>query len=172
METRSPSPVLVFVLAAAAGTGLHFLYDAFPNLLTMFLAPVNERIWEHVKLLFWPYLAGMVWLCWGGRRSRAPYLASLVVISVAMLAVGYVYHVLLRGEALVFDLVLYAALMALGFLVLPKVLAPLTAAPHGKEITALLALVLLVCILVFTVAPPSGALFQDPAAAAWATLPC
>lgn len=31
---------------------LHFLYDKFPNFLTSIFAPVNESIWEHMKLLF------------------------------------------------------------------------------------------------------------------------
>lgn len=31
---------------------LHFLYDKFPNFLTSIFAPVNESIWEHMKILF------------------------------------------------------------------------------------------------------------------------
>lgn len=31
---------------------LHFLYDVFPNFLTNILAPVNESIFEHMKILF------------------------------------------------------------------------------------------------------------------------
>lgn len=31
---------------------LHFLYDKFPSFLTSIFAPVNESIWEHMKLLF------------------------------------------------------------------------------------------------------------------------
>lgn len=30
----------------------HFLYDKFPCFLTSIFAPVNESIWEHMKLLF------------------------------------------------------------------------------------------------------------------------
>jgi len=31
---------------------LHFLYDKFPNFFTSIFAPVNESIWEHMKILF------------------------------------------------------------------------------------------------------------------------
>lgn len=31
---------------------LHFLYELFPNFLTSIFAPVNESIFEHMKLLF------------------------------------------------------------------------------------------------------------------------
>lgn len=30
----------------------HFVYDAFPNFLTSIFFPINESIWEHMKLLF------------------------------------------------------------------------------------------------------------------------
>ncbi len=30
----------------------HFLYDLFPNALTALLFPVNESIWEHMKMLY------------------------------------------------------------------------------------------------------------------------
>lgn len=31
---------------------IHFLYDKFPNIITSIIAPVNESIWEHMKILF------------------------------------------------------------------------------------------------------------------------
>jgi hypothetical protein len=31
---------------------LHFLYDLFPNIITSIISPVNESIWEHMKILF------------------------------------------------------------------------------------------------------------------------
>ena len=30
----------------------HFIYDFFPNTFTSILFPVNESIWEHLKLSF------------------------------------------------------------------------------------------------------------------------
>ena len=35
---------------------LHFLYDAFPCFLTSVIAPINESIWEHMKLIYTSYL--------------------------------------------------------------------------------------------------------------------
>ena len=35
---------------------LHFLYDIFPNSLFSIFMPVNESIWEHMKLIFTSYL--------------------------------------------------------------------------------------------------------------------
>lgn len=41
------------IVAAAAGTALHFLYEVSPNLISALLSPVNESVWEHLKLLYW-----------------------------------------------------------------------------------------------------------------------
>lgn len=30
----------------------HFAYDIFPNIIFSFIFPVNESIWEHMKILF------------------------------------------------------------------------------------------------------------------------
>jgi len=40
--------IIAFILAFP----LHFLYDKFPNILTSIIAPVNESIWEHMKIIF------------------------------------------------------------------------------------------------------------------------
>lgn len=40
--------IFAFVLCFA----LHFLYDFIPCFITSIIAPVNESIWEHMKILF------------------------------------------------------------------------------------------------------------------------
>lgn len=34
----------------------HFIYDIFPNFVTAILFPVNESIWEHMKMLYTTFL--------------------------------------------------------------------------------------------------------------------
>ena len=40
--------IIIFLLAVP----FHFLYDKFPNFIFSIFFPVNESIWEHMKLLF------------------------------------------------------------------------------------------------------------------------
>ena len=40
--------VLAFLLCFP----LHFLYDIFPNFFTSIFLPVNESVWEHMKIIF------------------------------------------------------------------------------------------------------------------------
>ena len=54
--------ILAAVVGAAVGAGLHFLYDAVPNVLPALISPVNESVWEHLKLRFFPMLLTAFWL--------------------------------------------------------------------------------------------------------------
>lgn len=54
--------------AILAGAGLHFLWQALPNPLFALISPVNESVWEHLKLLYWPMLAAALVLARGPRR--------------------------------------------------------------------------------------------------------
>ena len=53
--------ILAIVIAFVFCFPLHFLYEKFPNFITSILSPVNESIWEHMKILFGSILlAGIV----------------------------------------------------------------------------------------------------------------
>ena len=76
MSRLSKAALITFVVATLAGSCLHFLYALWPNGLTALLAPVNESLWEHVKILYWPCLLSGVLLVrrepesLGARASR------------------------------------------------------------------------------------------------------
>jgi uncharacterized membrane protein len=162
--------VVAFLLTTLAGTGLHFLYDLLPSPLTALFSPVNESIWEHLKLIYWPYLVAMgIVTRRAGRGSRGPWLCTLLVLSVALLAVGYVYHIVLGGDSMVFDIGLYVVLMALGFW-LPGRLSKVP----GRSAPLLVLVVLLgVGIALFTFLPPDRLLFTDLSrAGTWYKIPC
>ena len=56
-----------FILTAALGTACHFAFDFFgqSRLIAPFV-PVNESTWEHLKLLFFPFLLLLVIGCFAG----------------------------------------------------------------------------------------------------------
>lgn len=163
--------VVGFVLAVLAGLGLHGLYDLWPNGVTALLAPVNESLWEHIKILFWPYLMLSLALNRGRPTAIRPWLATLLGMCGLMLLIGYGYHVLLGLDGLWFDLGLYGGLMALGFWVPNHFSGPYQGLRWRLPI--LLAFALGIAIIVFTVVPPNGMLFADlSGASAWSQIPC
>ena len=109
---------LAFGIAVLAGTGLHFLYDVCPAPLVGLFAPVNESVWEHLKLLYWPFLAAAFVLTKGEADSRKSWCGLLAGLLGAPLLLLGAYYTLLSGFALhglPLDLILYALAMAGGF---------------------------------------------------------
>jgi hypothetical protein len=149
--------LVCFLGLALVGTGLHFVYDLWPNWLTAVFAPVNESIWEHLKLLYWPLLVLALATSWQDDKNRSEAYQALLLVSETLLVVGYLYHNLLGQDGLWFDLILYYALLAWGFY-RPKILAPF---PQWKGFSWL-ALALGGAILWFTYHPLPYAIFRSP----------
>lgn len=159
MSRLNKSTLLFFAVATLLGSCLHFVHALFPNPVTALFSPVNESLWEHLKLLYWPCLVSALLLCRREPERFASRALALVLLCAAMLVVGYVYHVALGGESLFFDVALYVLLMA-AFFVLPCIWAPIQA--PALRFVALLALVLLgAAILFWSFRPPVGILFTD-----------
>ena len=169
MSRLSKPTLLLFVAATLAGSCLHFLYTLFPSLLTSLIAPVNESLWEHLKLLYWPCLVSGLLLTRGKRERLGNYALVLLLDSAALLGIGWFYHVVLGGDALFFDVALYVLLMAAFFLV-PPCLEDLP--PRLRHLSMGLVAVLGVLLLLFTLLPPDHILFADLSAGpAWAPIP-
>lgn len=159
MSRISRAALLAFVAATLAGSCLHFVHALFPSGLTALLAPVNESIWEHLKILVWPCALGSVPLLRREPDSLGARAFSLLLAAGLMLGAGWLYHGVLGGHALLFDVVLYVLCMAVCFL-LPALLG----GPFWRETARLwcaLAAALMVLMLVFTWLPPGCALFQE-----------
>ena len=161
MEKGNKKMLVWFLAAAVLGVLLHFLYEWFPIPALALISPVRESIWEHVKLICFPLLLVSLVMGRGGTGAgRAPWLLSMVPACAVMLGAGYVYHVIFRGEAMIFDLLLFFGSLALGFL-LPRVLWPLCEWP-GTDMAAWALTALLGALIVwFTFFPPDTALFAD-----------
>lgn len=161
MEKSTKKLILYYLIAAAAGVLLHFLYQWLPNPALALISPVRESVWEHVKLLYFPLLGAALLMGRGGKGTgRTPWLLSAVFVCAALVGTGYLYHILLRGESLYVDLALYFVLMAVGFL-LPRVLWPLCEWPGTDKAAVLLTALLGALIVWFTFFPPQSALFAD-----------
>lgn len=155
---------IAFVIAALAGSGLHFLHTLLPCPVTALFAPVNESLWEHLKLLFWPGLiAALVLARREGRTLLPARLLALLVGAALMEVLGFLYHITLGGDALWVDIVLYVLLMA-GVVILPALL-PRTLPPKTLIPLAVLVALLGAASLLFTFLPPPCLLFADLAAA-------
>ncbi len=110
--------ILAFVLAALFGGAQHFFYDWLPIPLVGLFAPVNESVWEHLKLLFWPFLLFSVPLAAGEperQRFWGAALSAELVMPPVLLGAYYLLSAGFGVQGLGVDLALYAGVLALGF---------------------------------------------------------
>ena len=104
--------------AIIGGSELHFLYSALPNPLTALIAPVNESVWEHLKLLYYPTLLAAYLLSQCTMERQRLWSGFLLAeLAMPLFLVG-VYYLLVCGfgvEGLLVDIGLYIVTMAGGF---------------------------------------------------------
>ena len=156
--------LIVGLLSILAGSVLHFLYDLWPNPLTAVFAPVNESVWEHLKLLYWPFLAAAFVLTKGetdGRNSWCGLLAGLLSAPALLLGAYYTLSAGFTLHGLPLDLALYVLAMAGGFLLAWHLRrAALSARLCGVLVIA--AGVYGAALALFSFAPPELPIFTPP----------
>ena len=172
MKIFQKKTIFTLIAALILGVGLHFLFSWLPSPITALVSPVRESLWEHVKILFWPYLAAFLLLTRGGEPgTRTPWMLTAPLLCGAMLVLGWLYHIVLGGEAMWVDVALYVVLMAAGF-VLPGVLHRTGERLLWGDLGLVLVLVLAGLLVLFTFLPPDHILFLDLSGArTWATIP-
>lgn len=153
-------PLILCGLAAIVlGTGLHFLYQWAPNPATALFSPVNESLWEHIKLVYWPYLLAALWLNRGRPGGLRPWLLTLPVLCALTLGAGYLHHITLGERAMWMHIAIYVLVMALGFWLPTRFSGPFRGVKWVLPIVATVILGLLLPL--FTLWPPDNVLFVD-----------
>ena len=109
---------IICFLSILAGSALHFLYDLWPNPLTAVFAPVSESVWEHLKLLFWPFLAAGFALTRGQAEKPAAWSGFLLAelgMPVFLIGIYYTLHAGFGVQSVYADIGLYYLTLGLGF---------------------------------------------------------
>ena len=156
------------VSVLSVGSLLHFVYEWSGRMpIVGAFGAVNESIWEHLKLIFWPMLVyGIVEWFWYGKRLDAFWPVRTLSILGAMAAITvlyYTYSGILGQHYFWADIVIYllavvgAYLLSLHFLKRKATPSPLA---QGLSIAVLF--LCAVAFVHFTFSPPSIGLFAQP----------
>lgn len=163
---KQDRPGIIFV--AVLGTVMHFLYSwTDENGLAALFSPVNESIWEHLKLLFFPYLVWSIADAVRRPRSFLPrqlYYRFLGVICgmLTIVTAFYTYTGVIGKHLLVLDILIYLTGVATAFFLPPILAKRHVCAPSSSLVYSLWGAVLL-CFFLFTGFPPDLPLFFSPA---------
>lgn len=148
-----------------AGSALHFAYDWTGQWRPVALfAAVNESVWEHLKLAFWPALvSGLVEWRLLHRRYPDFWLARTIGLLVSPMAIAFLYYgytALLGRHWLVADIGIFLAAIAAGQWSCHALLGWRPGRIARVVVGVLLAL-LVAAFASFTYWPPESSLFRE-----------
>lgn len=155
---------VVFILGI--GAVLHFLFAWSGNSpLVAPFAAINESVWEHLKMAFWP---ACVWalLERGPLNSRVnnfPLAKTTSVILMPLIIIGlfYGYTGILGENVLFLDITIFVVAVVAGQYVSFRLLTGDERSPALNLIAPIAIIVLAILFIVFTFSPPQATLFQD-----------
>ncbi len=160
---------LGFLFTVLAGTLLHFAFQASGgNTLVGALTPVNESVWEHLKLLLFPtILFAVVEYFVFGKDCPAFFTGKIFALFLGMLLIvcGYYTYTGIVGQRFIaVDIGLFVASAALtAYLSYRFCQKNGILANDTQSIIALLLLtVVILSFIYFTFHPPMLELFRDP----------
>lgn len=147
------------------GTALHFTFDfSGRNPIVGAFSAVNESVWEHLKLPFWPALLWLIIEIYPLRKTVSNFFSAKTIGTIIMLVfiptVFYAYTTFTE-EILIVDIATFMIAVIIGQII-SYVLYKKDKTSRRTETIAVIIIVLLALIFItFTFYPPHISLFQD-----------
>jgi hypothetical protein len=143
---------------------LHFLYEVFPNFITSLLSPVNESIFEHMKMIFTSFWMGAIVFYFFNRdKDFFSILCSFLISSIVCMGgflIIYIPIFILFQENLIVTLILEFISIFLSLIVGYYILN-LIKIKYQKWISFGILLIFYLLIYYLTYYPPHTLFFMD-----------
>ena len=162
-EDKLKNTQLIVILSSLIlGTLLHFTYEwSGNNLFVGSLSAVNESIWEHLKLVFYPMLIAMIIEYFFVKKDVNNYIeAKTIGIFTAIFFIivsFYTYSGIIGTSVIVIDILIFIISIILGEYVAYRLMKR----KDESTVSIIILLFLLLCFIIFTYAPPEVNLFRD-----------
>lgn len=154
--------ILRYLVVVLLGIFLHYAYELTgENPIVGLFALVNESIWEHLKLVFFPMLALTIWDSFTNQKNNLCFLPARTLGILSGLAFIVVVYYTITGilgfQTAWLNILIYLLAVAFAF----KVEKKLSTRCNTISIKLAIALLILFTILfiIFTIAPPALGIF-------------
>lgn len=155
------STIFIIIL----GILLHFTFEwSNNNVLVGTFSPVNESVWEHLKLLFFPMLISTIILYFYARKNISNYLCAKVIGIIFAISFTiiffYTYTGIIGTNFAIIDIGSFFVAVILGqYVAYQKMQSKFSC---NNVIPIIILLILYLSFLIFTFFPPRIGLFKDP----------
>lgn len=157
---------MVFIIVL--GSMLHFTFElSSGNPVVGAFSAVNESVWEHLKLVFWPALLFMFieYMLLGKKMINNFALAKTagIYLAIAIIPVAFYSYTAITGESIfLLDIATFIFAVIIGQLLSYKLLAYKKLSEGFSRISLVLLVLLGIAFVLFTFYPPELIVFRDP----------
>jgi hypothetical protein len=156
-----------FVFTAILGTFFHFLFDMTDrSVLAALFSAVNESIWEHMKLLFYPmFLFAVIEYRFWGKDYKQFWCVKLLGIALGLLLIPVIYYTytgILGRSADWFNVTIFFIAAGVAFWAQAKLFQKKVQCRLCPAVAFALLCLMAAIFTILTFLPPSLPFFQDP----------
>ena len=159
--------LIVILFSLILGTLLHFTYEwSLENAFIGSFSAVNESVWEHLKLVFFPMLIAAIIEYFFVKDVSKNYVEAKTIgiftaISFVIVAF-FTYSGIIGTSLIVIDILIFILSIILGEYVAYRLMKRKDESAAATEVLAIIILTLLfIFFIIFTYLPPEVNLFRD-----------
>ena len=159
--------LIVILFSLILGTLLHFTYEwSGENLFIGSFSAVNESVWEHLKLVFYPMLIAAILEYFFVKDVSNNYVEAKTIgifTAICFIIVSFfTYSGIIVTSIIVIDILIFIISIILGEYVAYRLMKRENESTVTTESLSIIILVfLLLCFIIFTYLPPEVNLFRD-----------
>ena len=161
--------IIGFIFTVISGALLHFLFEASGgNTLVGAFTPVNESIWEHLKLLLFPavFFGIFEYFCYGKYKQNffPSKIYGILIGTASIVVLYYTYSGIIGTRFAAVDISLFVIGTAIAYYLPYIFMKKVTVFVSEKDsiISIVILAVVILMFIYFTFHTPMLALFKDP----------
>ena len=144
----------------------HFIYNIFPNIITSIIFPVNESIWEHMKILFTSQIIYSIidyFLIKHNNIQISNFKSNVFITSFLSIPIYLIIYLPIRiifGENLIVSILLMIIVFIISQIISYKILT----SKENKLLNKYSLILIIICYIIFgilTYYPPQNFIFYD-----------
>ena len=157
--------IISFVFCIILGTLLHFTYKlSGENKIIGLLSAINESVWEHLKLVYFPMLISIIIGTLIFKKDYPNFFClktiGLIFSMFFIVIFFYTYSGILGKNIAIVDILSFFIAVFIGEFISYALIV--NHFKCNKTISAIILIVLFTCFIVFTYSPPNFGIFADP----------
>ncbi len=166
-KTLSFWQTLGFIFTGIMGVILHFLFDWANQIIILSpFSAVNESIWEHMKLLFFPmFIFSIIESSFIGKDYKSFWCAKLIGIVFGISLIPVLYYSIngIFGSTPDFvNISIFYVASAISYILETSLLKKDSLNCHSPKRAIVILVLIAVIFAILTFSPPKIPLFQDP----------